>query len=230
MPAEIHRLHLAVVNLDGRFNPPTFVDARIDVFAYLIVCDSEVVLVDTGVGSGNAYVDRTFEPDRVPVENELVKFGVIGEDVTMVVNSHLHFDHCGNNSAFPNARIFVQEAELAVARTTAYTVRDWFDYEGARIRPVAGDLEIAEGVLLMATSGHTPGHQSVVVDTRDGIAIVAAQAAFNADEFRRGGDPEVQAHEGLQNVYRQSIDRIRAAGAQHVYFSHDAAGWCRTLP
>ncbi len=60
----------------------------------------------------------------------------------------------------------MQAKELAVARTTRYTVREWFDCAGVQIHPVSGDLEIAEGVSLIATLGHTPGHQSLVVKNR----------------------------------------------------------------
>ena len=98
----------------------------------------------------------------------------------MVVNSHLHFDHCGNNELFPHAEIFVQERELVVARTTVHTVRKWFDYEGARIIPVSGDMEICPGIKLLSSPGHTPGHQSVLIETTNGRVLVAAQAAYTS--------------------------------------------------
>lgn len=222
MSNAIHRLRLARVNLDGRFNPPTYADARIDVFAYLVVTESEVLLIDTGVGIGNAYVERKFEPRRIPITDAMSRFGVVPADVTMVVNSHLHFDHCGNNSVFRGARAFIQASELEVARTTSYTVREWFDFPGARICPVDGDLEITAGVTLLAAPGHTPGHQAVLVETDGGPELIAAQAAFTASEFRRGGDPDVQAHEGLEVPYQQSIARLKSFGAGTTYFSHDS--------
>jgi len=221
MANSIHRLRLARVNLEGRFNPPTYADARIDVFAYLVITASEVVLVDTGVGAGNGYVERKFAPRRIPIADELGRFGVAPGDVTMIVNSHLHFDHCGNNGLFANVPAFIQTSELDVARSTPYTVRDWFDFPGARIRPVDGDLEITDGVTLLSTPGHTPGHQAVLVETEKGLELVAAQAAFTAAEFHRGGDPATQAHEGLEAPYLQSIARLKSFGADATYFSHD---------
>ncbi len=222
MATSIHRLHLAQVNLNGKFNPPTYTDARIDVFAYLVISDSQVILVDTGVGVGNEYVDRKFVPDRTPIAEALATFDVAPSEVTVIVNSHLHFDHCGNNRAFPNARIFIQESELKIARTKLYTVRDWFDYPEARLCPIAGDRQIADGIMLIATPGHTPGHQSLILETDGGLAVIAAQAAYTADEYRRGGDPEVQAHEGYEDTYSQSIGRLKAIGTNRIYFSHDA--------
>jgi N-acyl homoserine lactone hydrolase len=140
--------------------------------------------------------------------------------VNLLVNSHLHFDHCGNNRLFPGAEIFVQADELSVARTTRYTVAEWFDYEGARLNAVSGDMEIGEGITLLSSPGHTPGHQSVLIETASGNILVAAQAAFTADEYQRGGDV-AQAHEGLAAEYLRSISELKAVAADRVYFSHD---------
>jgi glyoxylase-like metal-dependent hydrolase (beta-lactamase superfamily II) len=76
--------------------------------------------------------------------------------------------------------------------------------------------------MLIATPGHTPGHQSVVLETDEGLSVIAAQAAYTADEFRRGGDAAVHAHEGFEVPYTQSIGRIKAIGARKILFSHDS--------
>ena len=220
MPS-VHRLRMAQVNLKGQFNPPTFVDTRIDVYGFLVVTSTEVVLVDTGVGVGNAYVDKTFEPFRPKISDALARFDVGMGDVTMVVNSHLHFDHCGNNSLFPNAEFFVQGRELDEARTPLYTVPEWFDFDGARINSIQGDQVITNGVTIIASPGHTPGHQSVLVAGEGSDILIAAQASFTADEFRRGGDPEVQAHEGFQSAYKESIQRLKSIGPGIIMLSHD---------
>jgi N-acyl homoserine lactone hydrolase len=221
MTSLVHRLRLASVKLQGKFNPPTYLDTRIDVYAYLVITETSVVLIDTGVGEGNEYIERTFAPRKSSISSELARYGVEPADVKLIVNSHLHFDHCGNNKLFTNAEIFVQERELETARTTLHTVRDWFDYEEARLVPVSGDLEITSGVTLVSSPGHTPGHQSVLVETDDGNVLVAAQAAFTAAEFLRGGDAVEQAHEGFAEQYLLSISRLKSIVAKEVYFSHD---------
>jgi len=220
----VHRLALASVRLPGRYNPPTFSDTRINVYAYLVIAHPAVILIDTGVGSGNRHVDARFEPRRRSLEDELGRFGVVVADVTHVVNSHLHFDHCGNNDLFRRAETFIQEDELAIARDpgAAYTVPAWFDYDGARITPVRGDVEIVPGITLLASPGHTPGHQSVLVGTAAGPTLIAAQAAFTADEYIRGGDGEHQAHEGLADDYVHSIAKLKSVGAERALFSHDS--------
>ncbi len=101
----VHRLHMGSVKLPGRYNPPTYQDTRTEVFAYLIVAGTDVVLIDTGIGEGNSYIDHKFNPRRVSLVEELARFGLQTSDVDLVVNSHLHFDHCGNNQLFPQAQI-----------------------------------------------------------------------------------------------------------------------------
>ena len=180
-----------------------------------------MLLVDTGVGIGNDHIDDRFKPHRTPIAEELSKFEIKTTDVNLVVNSHLHFDHCGNNRLFPNAKIYVQEKELEIARTTRYTVQEWFDYEGAQLNAVSGDLEIGTGITLLSSPGHTPGHQSVLIETTGGSVLVAAQAAFTAHEYQHGGNPADQAHEGLQTQYLDALARLKSIPADEVYFSHD---------
>ncbi len=223
MVAQVHRLELASVTQQGKYNPPSFKDARIPFCAYLIVANSEIVLVDTGVGEGNRYIDRTFLPERTPLPEALAPFGLSPGDVTILVNSHLHFDHCGNNAQFAHAPVFVQEAELAAAREPNYTVRECFDFEGAQLHPVRGDLLIHADIQLLSTPGHTPGHQSVLVTTGAGPTLIAAQAAYNRSEFARGGNSDVQAHEGFGAAYEASLERLQGIEATDVLLSHDHA-------
>lgn len=84
------------------------------------------------------------------------------EDVGLVINSHLHWDHCGGNRLFPHCPIVVQRAELGFARAPSGPVRggymaNHFDV-AVTYRPVDGDQEVAPGVRVLATHGHTPGH------------------------------------------------------------------------
>lgn len=190
---------MASVKLAGRFNPPTYVDTRIDVYAYLIKKGSEVILLDTEIGVGDEYIEDEFQPRRTSIVDELARLDVDLSDVSIIVNSHLHFDHCGNNGLFPNAEVLVQEDELTIARSlsTKFMVPWWFDFDGARINPVCDDVEIFTGITLVLTPGHTPGHQSLLVESDAGRVAIAAQAAFTADEYLRGGDPTDQAHEGF---------------------------------
>ena len=198
-----------------------YLDSRIDVYAYLVVTVSDVLLIDTGVGEGNEVIEKLFAPTRTPIVDELAIVGVKPGDVNLIVNSHLHFDHCGNNQLFPSAEIFAQADELSIAHTPRYTVTDWFDYDGARINSVSGEMEIGAGLKLLSTPGHTPGHQSVLVEADNGHVLVAAQAAFTVEEYEQGGDAAAQAHSGLEVQYVQTISQLKSLSVAKVYFSHD---------
>jgi N-acyl homoserine lactone hydrolase len=103
-------------------------------------------------------------------------------DVRIVINTHLHFDHCGQNAVFKHAPFYIQRPELDRARREETVAAQWFDFAGARFELVDGDSEIAEGVRVVATPGHTVGHQSVVVDTADGGAVMIGDAAYTAEK------------------------------------------------
>jgi glyoxylase-like metal-dependent hydrolase (beta-lactamase superfamily II) len=86
--------------------------------------------------------DRRYEPDAHP-EN-------IPRDVASVINTHLHFDHCGGNRLFPGVPIHVQARELADARSLDdYTIREWVDFDGATYVEHEGEVELLPGIRLL---------------------------------------------------------------------------------
>jgi N-acyl homoserine lactone hydrolase len=130
--------------------------------------------------------------------------------VRAIVNTHLHFDHCGQNRAFPGVPTYVQQAELDIALRPGHTIAEWVDFPDARYEAVEGDREIVDGVSVLATPGHTLGHQSVTVRTGDGLVLIVGQAAQDARSFATGpADP--------------SIQRLRELNADRIHFSHDRA-------
>ena len=181
------------------------------------------MLVDTGVGADSAFLNRAYAPQHFALADALAACGV--SEVAALVNSHLHFDHCGNNRAFAGVPTWVQAAELEAARAEHYTVHAWFDFAGAELRAAHGEAELAEGVHLVPTPGHTPGHQSVLVEADAGRALVCAQAAYTLDEWEAGADVVLQAADGLEDLYRDSYARLHALAPAAVYFSHDARTW-----
>src|SRR5205807_2574282 len=131
-----------------------------------------VVLVDTGIGEGNAWIDEHYRPRRRDVREALRASGLAPESVATIVNTHLHFDHCGQNRAFAGVPIVVQRAERELARREGQPFVEWLEFPGARYELVEGDREVAPGVSVLATPGHTAGHQSVVVRTDDGLMLI----------------------------------------------------------
>src|SRR6202023_3847286 len=95
-----------------------------------------------------------------------------------------------------HALFYVQRSELARARGEKSAVAEWFDFAGARFELIDGDAQIAEGVRVVATPGHTVGHQSVIVDTPDGGAMMIGDAAYTSDIYRHVDDAELKTWDG----------------------------------
>ena len=128
------------------------------------------ILVDTGMIDSTPELDEQwgirFDPDKIP------------RDVVCVINTHLHFDHCGGNRLFAGTPIHVQRREREVAREPDYTIPEWVEFDGATYVEHDGEAEITSGVRVIPTPGHTPGHQSVLVDTDDGLVVLAGDVGY----------------------------------------------------
>jgi N-acyl homoserine lactone hydrolase len=223
----IARLDLATIELPAE-HPAADLGRTVPVHGFLIDHPDGAILVDTGVGYGNAYIDEVFEPSRVELAVSLAGFGVELSDVVAVVNSHLHFDHCGQNPAlFGGATTFhAQAAEYdLVENDRFYTDASWALAPIAQRRSVRGDDEIAEGVTILATPGHTAGHQSVLVEGGGRRVVIGAQVVWHADELtaevasRANVDPDPE----LQAAAVASIRRLLALRAEVVHLSHCSA-------
>lgn len=188
--------------------------------AFAIHHPDGLILVDTGVGYGNSMIDEEFQPTVKPIIGALNRVGIDERSVAAIVNTHLHFDHCGQNSALPSTPVFVQSAELAAAQVPDYTVDDWAHIEPQRQRIIDGDEMIATGVQILATPGHSPGHQSVLVEDGDGHShLIAGQCCYTCAEFETG---QVNPADFLDLAAgAESMKRLRRLNPDVAYFSHD---------
>jgi 4-pyridoxolactonase len=169
------------------------------------------------------------EDQTIPAQLEACGFGL--GDVTAVVNSHLHIDHVGGNQLFKGTgvRHLIHEKEVAQARDHApfeffgYSDKSW-DYEGASIETFSGDTELAKGLWVYETPGHTVGHVSVLVDGERPL-LFAMDVAYTADAMERGIQPGFH-HTPVDGVH--SIARVKKLaeerGAQ-IFLSHDMDAW-----
>jgi N-acyl homoserine lactone hydrolase len=150
------------------------------VYVHVIDHPDGRVLVDTGMTELSPLAED-MDPRLRPL-NEQQNFDVAAID--MVVNTHLHFDHCGGNNLFADKPIYVQRAELDDARTLDdYTVPEWVDFPGAKYVPVDGERELLPGVRLVPAPPHTRGTQIVVVETDEGRVVLAGDAAIWATQL-----------------------------------------------
>jgi N-acyl homoserine lactone hydrolase len=163
--------------------------SRVDfaIYMFLVRGADRLLLVDTGPGSPTEVKERhgfdmTQLPDEVP-EVALARAGVRFEDVDLVVNTHLHWDHCSNNDLFTNAQILVQGSELNYAMNPLPTGRASYErkpgmtpvWTRALGRTVArdGDYNLLPGVRVVTLPGHTPGSQGVLVQAASKKYLIA---------------------------------------------------------
>ncbi len=206
------------------------------VWSALVRTTEGLVLFDTGLHP--VHVTRpeaTFGPQatlRIVMDEEdailrrLAALDVAPEDISIVVNSHLHFDHAGNNGAFPRATFLVQADHLAFAKGKPNFPGIYWDIAGLAYLPISGRTRVAQGVEALPTPGHAPGHQSLVVDLPEtGRVVLCGDAAFTRENIERGESPAPD-----QASARESIGLIRslvAGDLDRAFPSHDGVSWSR---
>jgi N-acyl homoserine lactone hydrolase len=129
---------------------------RMPVYVHVIDHPEGRVLVDTGMTHQHPAV-ADMDPRLNPLSAQ-ADFDLAGVDI--VVNTHLHFDHCGGNHLFAGRPTYVQRQELDDARSKDdYTIREWVEAADVEYVPVDGELELLPGVRLVPTPGHTPARR-----------------------------------------------------------------------
>ena len=155
----------------------------------LVRAHGKNILVDTGLGDKwDAKFTDMFAMDRTPpLYDSLKAQGLTAEDIHMVINTHLHFDHCGGNTmcddgalvpAFPKAKYVVQRGEYEDAARANERTRA--SYRKENFTPIAhvnqwefldGDTELAPGISVVVTDGHTRHHQCVKIESEGETAF-----------------------------------------------------------
>jgi N-acyl homoserine lactone hydrolase len=227
------RLYLLQLALTGDHEQP--------VPGYLIQTDDGVnVVIDTGYAP--EFIAMARQPgfagmaihDVVPITDHLAALGVAPEDVQYLIATHFDPDHAGEHDAFPNAEIIVQRAHYVVATKEGadrrYTMtRSHWDAPGLRYRLIDGDTELLPGIKLIETSGHVPGHQSVLVHLKETGPVLLTIDAINHAGQR---DPETRTVAGYdvdEPSTRASTCKLRdlaeREGVQLIIYGHDRKQW-----
>ena len=206
------------------------------VWCALLRTSEGLVLFDTGLHP--VHVERpeaTFgaNPNMVvtmraedAILARLAALDVKADDIAVVVNSHLHFDHAGNNRAFPKATFVVQAEHLAYAKGRPNFPGVYWDDPGLTYLAASGRARVAPGLEVVPTPGHAPGHQSLVVDLAEtGRVVLCGDAAYTRANLERGEIPGVDPAAGkeslalIRSLVRDDLDR--------AFTSHDPGSFGR---
>lgn len=207
---------------------------------YLIQTDDgSNILVDTGFGP--QMVEMSRRPDhqgaRVTendlVVNQLALLGVRPKNVRYLIATHFDGDHAGCLATFPDAEVVVQRRHYDVAKAGhprfANTRDQWGDPR-LRYRLVDGDAELLPGVELIETSGHVPGHQSVLVRLRNtGPVLLAIDAMSHAlGDHTPENRPMTQydlEESGTRASTRKLVDLAAREKVALIVYGHDPDEW-----
>ncbi len=211
-----------------RVGPP-LLGKQVVVTGFLIRHPQGPFLFDTGFGQGDDETTLHYTVVRRDVVAALAEEGVPTKEVKAIANCHLHFDHGGGNHRFPGTTVLCQKMEVANARGASYTIAaDVIDYPKARFETLDGEGDLAPGLRLIPTPGHTTGHQSLVVETTQGRIVLAGQAQNFASDHAIASYARDLALRGEPHAdYPAWMDRFAKLDPWRVLFAHDLAIWER---
>jgi len=204
---------------------------RFPVYSVLIEHPDGLFLFDTGFDRDLVNEKLPFElPEQTPEQTlpgQLEKAGFKPEDVDAVINSHLHFDHCGGNRYLTNAVTYLHADEIREARSPepfevlGYADRGW-DRPDARFSLITGDIELAPGLHLFHTPGHTIGHYSLLVELEGSRPLLfMADVSYTPAAYEK--DQQAGFHwnpvAGVRSIRR--IKQVAKEWDAEIFFTHD---------
>ena len=200
-----------------------------------------LVLIDSGLGNKEDAkfkdifgVDNAGADGRTRLEDALKLVGHTPEDIRWVINTHLHFDHAGGNTwrdlmgemrlTFPRAKYVVQRRELEFARRANERTRASYlahNLDGIDFTLLDGEQEVVPGIRTLLTPGHTPGHQSILIESEGErllyLADVVPTSAHLPLPWTMGFDVEPLV---TLETRRSLYPRVEAEGWR-LFFEHD---------
>lgn len=204
---------------------------RFPVYSVLIEHPDGLMMFDTGYDLELVNAVLPFEQPQQTAEQtlpaQLEKCGFKTSDVGVLINSHLHFDHVGGNKHLTEATTYLHELELREARTPepferfGYADKS-FDHPAAKFELLSGDVQLADGIHLFHTPGHTVGHYSLLVELEDSHPLLFmadvsyTEAAFAADQQAGFHNNPV---DGVRSIRR--CKRLAKEWGAEVIFTHD---------
>ncbi len=218
----VKRLYLMQVGIMPEYQIP--------IVCYLVQTnDGQNILIDSGLPEIIPEEASDFENGQ-DVVAQLAGLGLQPDDIDTVISTHYDVDHAGRHGAFTKAHYVVQRVHhVDAASNPRYaSIRPEWDQPVERIRLVHGDMELLPGLELIETSGHVPGHQSVLVRLpTTGTILLTVDAVpfgegFTRDAADDGSTPEAEA---IRSSTIKLLDLVERERIGLVIFGHDIEQW-----
>jgi N-acyl homoserine lactone hydrolase len=194
--------------------------------------DGQHILIDSGLPADAAPILGTPPADNEKnVLEHLADLGLKPDDIDLLICTHFDVDHAGYHDAFIKAELIVQREHYELARSghpRFAPARAHWDHPALRYRLIDGDTELLPGLTVLKTSGHAPGHQSVLVRLpRTGPVLLAIDAVVLARLFtpERRAWPTDDNEEQLRASTRKLLDLVEHEQVALVIFGHDGRQW-----
>ena len=203
---------------------------QIPIVCYLVQTgDGKNILIDTGLPEVMPEEEKDFVNGQDVIQ-QLASLGLKPDDIDTVISTHYDIDHAGRHAAFTKAQYIVQRGHHADAATNPRfaPLRSQWDQPMEHIRLVDGDTQLLPGLDLIETSGHVPGHQSVLVRLpKTGAILLTVDAVSFGEGFTRdakddGSNPDAAA---IRASTIKLLDLVEREHIGLVIFGHDTEQW-----
>ena len=176
---------------------------KVPAWSVAVYDDDTKIIIDTGVHDVQWVNDHVEIFSRAEDEEMVAALdrylGWIPEDIDIVINTHLHYDHCGNNSRFTNAEFYLQRRELEIAYHPLSMHRNiyltsLFDAKAVNYtswRLLDGEYMVAPGLMVFPTPGHSAGHQSVLISSEQGVVCVCGDVCNTVENLWKNSPPGI---------------------------------------
>jgi N-acyl homoserine lactone hydrolase len=189
------------------------------------------ILIDTGFPADVPKPGSQAAENEKNVLDHLAALGLTPDDIDVVISTHFDVDHAGYHDSFPKAKFLVQREHYELARSghpRFAAARAHWDHPNLHYSLIDGDTQLLAGLRLLETSGHVPGHQSVLVRLPEsGAVLLAIDAAMMWTTFdpQRKAWPNDDNEEQLRASTRKLLDLVKHEKVGLVVFGHDGEQW-----
>lgn len=205
----------------------------IPIYVFVIRGGDKNILVDTGLEQfivpddlGERYGFEILEFEEALARNELAP-----EDIDVIIHTHLHNDHCENDYKCVNAEVYVQKKELEFLNDPHPVDHRYYPdiLDDVNVVEVVGDANIEDGIDVIFTPGHSPGGQSVSINTEEGRVIITGFCCNDKNFPKTGPGIAPGVHLDLVEAY-DSIQLIKNMDATIIPLHDLRIGRMKSIP